>query len=206
MTRLSMVAPLVTLLTLTTLAHEADAGARRKQTRPNWPDHVLGTRAGTVIDCAGNTGTGRRAALREPLVSHRQRRRDDPRQANRADVGEAVRRRLDSRPGQRLHLGRGVREDHDLTRPLFAGFCDWRLPNRFELEYPRPGDHGPGGLCGVQHGLLAGLHVLTGSCTIVGRLVLVVPPDGPVLAWNVNFLFGSVNRADNDTTSRPAES
>ena len=175
MIRLSILAPLVTVLTLTALVPEADAGARRSRPVRTGQTTCWDT-AGTVIDCAG-TGVDGDLRRGEPRCVPGQRRRHDPRQANRADVGEAVRRRLDPRLGQRLPWDEAFEKIDDLnTPPCFAGFCDWRVPNRFELEsIVDLGTVGPGGLRAVQHGMHAGLHRAHVQLHLLGGpLVLVV--------------------------------
>ena len=131
MTRLPMLAPLAAVLFLTALAHDADAGARRS--RPlETGQTTCWDNAGTVISCSGTSEDG---ALR----------RGEPRAYR--DDGETIRDLRTALTWEKLSDDGSIHDKdntytwgfafgkiEDLNIDCFAGSCDWRLPNLFELQ------------------------------------------------------------------------
>lgn len=131
MIRLPMLAPLFAGLLLTALAHDAEAGARRS--RPlETGQTTCWDNAGTVISC---TGTVQDGSLR----------RGEPRAYR--DDGETVRDLRTALAWEKLSDDGSIHDKdksytwgfafgkiEDLNIDCFGGFCDWRLPNLFELQ------------------------------------------------------------------------
>jgi len=194
-----VIAPFVAGLLLTALAGEADAGSRRS--RPlRTGQTTCWNQNGKAVDCAGRghdgalqrgearayldngdgTITDQRTALRWEKLS------DDDSIHDKDNDYEWV-----ETWGRLAELN---------TPPCFAGFCDWRLPNRFELETlldlgkinPAIADAFNTN-CGANSSGNPGCTVLTCSCTI--------PYDYwsstsyvqiPQFAWIVSFYQGSL--------------
>ena len=201
MIRRSMIAPLVAVLALTTLAREADAGARRS--RPlKTAQTTCWNEDAAVIDCAG---TGQDGELR----------RGEPRSYQ--DNGDGTIR--DKRTALTWEKNSDDDSIHDKdnlytwaqaferidalnTPPCFAGFCDWRLPNRFELEsILNLGAIAPAVLAPFNTGCTPGCTVLTCSCTYPGNHWSSTPDAANAvfasrLAWGGSFRYGNWARRD----------
>ena len=79
--------------------------------------------------------------------------------------------------------------------PCFAGFCDWRLPTRFELETILDLGNGHPAVPAVFNtGCTAGCTVTTCSCTPadIGTWSSSTYQNGPNYAWGVYFPDGTV--------------
>ena len=168
MTRLTMVAPLVAVLALISIARDADAGARRS--RPVKTGQVTcWDSAGSATTCVGSGQDG------ELL-------RGEPRAY--IDNGNGtIKDNRTALTWEKLSND-GTIHDKDLvytwdaaftrietltTPPCFAGFCDWRLPNRFELEtLVNLGNSDPAISSSFNTGCPTGCTVLTCSCTFPG--------------------------------------
>lgn len=193
MIRLPLIAPVLAGLVLIALAHDAYAGARRS--RPVRTGQVTCWSAtGIVIDCAG---TGQDGALQ----------RGEPRAY--LDLGDGtIRDKRTALMWEKLSDDDTI-HDKDNTYswaeaferiaelnapPCFAGFCDWRLPNSFELysllnlENVSPAVSAP-----FNTGCVADCTVLDCSCTVsLGYWTSTTYPSSPQTAWVVNFGSGSV--------------
>jgi hypothetical protein len=195
MIRLSLLAPLVTVLTLTALVPEADAGARRSRPVRTGQTTCWDT-AGTVIDCAG---TGVDGDLR----------RGEPRAYQ--DNGDGtIRDKRTALTWEKLSDDGSIHDwdnvylwdeafekiDDLNTPPCFAGFCDWRVPNRFELEsIVDLGTMDPAVSAPFNTGCAPGCTVLTCSCTFSGVHWSSSSAAGAGnIGWGVNFFVGSANR------------
>ena len=166
MIRLPMLAPLAAVILLTALAHDADAGARRS--RPlETGQTTCWDNVGTEISC---TGTVQDGALR----------RGEPRAYR--DDGETIRDLRTALTWEKLSDDGSIHDQdntytwglafgkiEDLNIECFAGFCDWRLPNRFELEtLVNLGNSDPAISSSFNTGCPTGCTVLTCSCTFPG--------------------------------------
>lgn len=195
MIRLSMLASLVTVFTLSALAEEADAGGIRSRPLRTGQATCWDT-AGTMIDCAG---TGQDGELRE----------GEPR-AYRDNGDGTIRDKRTALVWEKLSDDGSIHDQDNVytwdeaferiddlnTPPCFAGYCDWRMPNRFELEsILNLGTTNPAVSAPFHTGCTPGCTVLTCSCTFSSVYwSSTSAADAATLAWNVNFLFGSVNR------------
>jgi hypothetical protein len=195
MIRLSILGPLVTVLTLTAFVQEADAGARRSRPVRTGQAACWDT-AGTVIDCAG---TGQDGELR----------RGEPRAYQ--DNGDGtIRDKRTALTWEKLSDDGSIHDQDNVyswddafgkiddlnTTPCFAGFCDWRVPNRFELEsIVDLGTADPAVSAPFDTGCSPGCTVLTCSCTYSGVYwTSSSAATAESIGWAVNFFFGSVNR------------
>ena len=196
MIRLPMIAPLVAGLLLGALAPEADAGSKRSRPVRTEQTTCWNT-AGNVIACVG---TGQDGELR----------RGEPRAY--LDLGDGtIRDQRTALMWEKLSDDGSIHDKDDRytwadavavkiatlnTPPCFAGFCDWRLPNRFELEtLIHPQNISPSVSPAFNTGCMLGCTVLTCSCiekafywsssTYTG-----IPSD----AWAVGLEDGSVLR------------
>ena len=81
------------------------------------------------------------------------------------------------------------------TVPCFAGFCDWRLPNRFELEsLLLLEDVNPMVSGEFDNGCMPGCTVLNCSCTFPNyHWTSSSQPGAPRFAWMVHFGGGGVD-------------
>lgn len=194
MTRLSMVAPLVAVLALISLARDADAGARRSRPVKTGQTTCWDT-LGTVVTCAG---TGQDGELQ----------RGEPRAY--VDNGNGtIKDNRTALTWEKL-CNDGSIHDKDATYtwgpaftdkiamlntpPCFAGFCDWRLPNRFELEtLVNLGATKPAVSPAFKTGCPAGCTVLTCSCTAPDKYASSssFQPDFAFSVWYVDFEYGS---------------
>ena len=207
MIRRSMIAPLVAVLALTTLAREADAGARRS--RPLKTGQTTCWNEGApVIDCAG---TGQDGELR----------RGEPRSYQ--DNGDGTIR--DKRTALTWEKNSDDDSIHDQdpaytwaqafekidtlnTPPCFAGFCDWRLPNRLELDSILDlGTFEPAVSAPFNNGCAPGCTVLTCSCTFQAHYWSSTPSADngenigrPGYAWGANFGYATWGRWPMTTT------
>jgi len=193
MIRLPILAPLVAGLVLIALAHEADAGARRS--RPvRTGQATCWSATGIVIDCAG---TGQDGELR----------RGEPRAY--LDLGNGtIRDKRTALMWEKLSDDDTIHDkdntyswaeafekiDELNTPPCFAGFCDWRLPNSFELySLLDLGNVSPAVSAPFSTGCVTDCTVLTCSCTAsLGYWSSTTYPSTPQTAWVVNFGSGSV--------------
>ena len=201
MIRRSMIAPLVAVLALTTLAREADAGARRS--RPLKTGQTTCWNEGVpVIDC---TGTGQDGELR----------RGEPRAYR--DNGDGTIRDQRTALTWEKHSDDDSIHDKDNvytwaqaferidalnTPPCFAGFCDWRLPNRFELEsILNLGAIAPAVLAPFNTACTPDCTVLTCSCTYSGNHWSSTPDAANAgyasrFAWGGSFRYGNWARRE----------
>ena len=195
MPRLPLIAPLVAVLALSALVPEADAGARRS--RPvRTGQTTCWDAAGTMIAC---TGTGQDGELR----------RGEPRSYQ--DNGDGtIRDKRTALTWEKLSDDGSIHDQDNVyswddafgkidelnTPPCFAGFCDWRVPNRFELESIIDlGTADPAVSAPFNNGCSPGCTVLTCSCTFSGvHWSSSSAATAESIGWAVNFLFGSVNR------------
>jgi hypothetical protein len=133
MVRLPMIAPLIAALLLTALAHEAEGARRSRPVRTGQTS--CWNAAGAAISCAGTGQDGelQRGEKRAYL-----------------DLGNGtIRDQRTALLWEKLSDDGSIHDKDGLyswvnafavkiaalnTPPCFAGFCDWRLPNRFELE------------------------------------------------------------------------
>ena len=199
MVRLPMIAPLVAVLTLTALAHEADAGARRS--RPLKTGQInCWNQNGTEIACAG---TGQDGELQ----------RGEPRAY--LDLGDGtIRDQRTALMWEKLSDDYSIHDKDNTftwteafsvkiamlnTPPCFAGFCDWRLPNRLELETLfNLGTKNPAVSAPFNTGCALGCTVLTCSCTAFSYSggyyywSSSTYMDSRQNAWLVNFNVGNV--------------
>ena len=78
--------------------------------------------------------------------------------------------------------------------PCFGGFCDWRIPNRKELDtLVDLGTFGPATFEAFNTGCTAGCTETTCSCTVSSYYwSSSTNRNGPALAWYVNFYIGLV--------------
>ena len=195
MTRLPMITSLVAALALSTLAQEAEGGARRSRPVRTGQTTCWDT-AGTVIDC---TGTGQDGELR----------RGEPRSYQ--DNGDGtIRDKRTALTWEKLSDDGSIHDQDNVytwdgmferiddlnTPPCFAGFCDWRVPNRFELESILDlGTTDPAVSAPFNTGCSPGCTVLTCSCPYSGvHWTSSSAADAESIGWGVNFFFGSVNR------------
>lgn len=188
MSRIPMCVLLAALLGLTTGAREADAGARRS--RPVRSGQTTCWNAtGQVISC---TGTGQDGELR----------RGEPRAYQ--DGGDGtIRDKRTALTWEKLCDDGSI---HDMqttytlpnafakiaalnTVPCFAGFCDWRMPNRFELETLLDlASFDPSVPALFDTGCTPGCTVLTCSCTTASDYwTSSTVAEFPELAWVVSF-------------------
>ena len=201
MTRLSMVPPLVAVLALTTLAPEADAGARRS--RPlRTAQTTCWDSSGNVIPCAG---TGQDGDLR----------RGEPRAYQ--DNGDGtIRDQRTALTWEKLSDDGSIHDKDAMytwaqafekiddlnTPPCFAGFCDWRLPNVMELQtLVSWGNFDPSVSAPFDTGCVPGCTVLTCSCTLVsGYWSSTSAEHKPANAHVVGFGTGNVFNVPKTTT------
>ena len=201
MIRLPLFAPLFAGLLLTALAHDAAAGARRS--RPlETGQTTCWDNAGVVISC---TGTVQDGALR----------RGEPRAYR--DDGETIRDLRTALTWEKLSDDGSIHDQdnsytwgfafgkiEDLNIECFAGFCDWRLPNRFELEtllnmeFISPAVSPP-----FDTACAASCALPTCSCTgLGGHWTSTTYADDPDSAWVVEFYAGQAATAPKTSTFR----
>ena len=179
---------LAAILVLTALAAEADAGARRSRPLKTgqtqcWNDD------GVLIACAGTGMDGelRRGEPRAYLVNGDGTIRDQ----RTALTWEKLSNDSTIHDGDFLFTFDQALGKIDTlnTPPCFAGFCDWRLPNRFELEtitnlaLTQPAVSAP-----FNTGCVNGCTVLTCSCTATYyHWSSTAFAGNPQVAWIVDF-------------------
>lgn len=88
------------------------------------------------------------------------------------------------------------------SAPCFAGHCDWRLPNRRELEsLVDAGQVGPAINAAFNSGCNSLCTVTTCSCTQLDYYwSSTTEQDLPNFAWNVDFNVGAVNGFEKSLT------
>jgi len=91
------------------------------------------------------------------------------------------------------------------TPPCFAGHCDWRLPNRRELEsLVDAGRRAPAVAPAFHSSCTPGCSVSACSCALSAQADYFWSStsyvDSPDLAWAVNFNVGDVNAFDKGRT------
>jgi len=194
MIRLPMLAPLAAVLFLTALAHDAEAGARRS--RPlETGQTTCWDNAGTEIPCAG---------LQDGAL-----RRGEPRAYR--DDGETVRDLRTALTWEKLTDDGSIHDKDNLhtwgfafaktedlnTDPCFAGFCDWRVPNRFELETLLNMEFiGPAVSPPFDTACAASCALPTCSCTGLGaHWTSTSYADDPGSAWVIEFYAGQAATA-----------
>jgi hypothetical protein len=203
MIRLPLLVPLLAAVgLLVATAHDADAGARRS--RPLKTGQITCWDSdGIVISCArtGQDGDLRRGENRAYL-----------------DKGDGTIRDL-----RTALMWEKLSDDltiHDVdnayewdsafdkiaalnTPPCFASFCDWRLPNRFELEtLINLGAVNPAVSAPFNANCAAGCSVLTCSCTFASHYWSSSSIQSDTKsAWSVEFFYGS-NYSDSKTVLR----
>jgi len=81
------------------------------------------------------------------------------------------------------------------TPPCFAGSCDWRIPNRMELEsIENLGALNPSTFAVFNSGCTAGCTVTTCSCTVSGYYWTSSSYESdPSFAWTPSFYNGGVS-------------
>lgn len=193
MIRPSLVVPVVTAVVLLAgITHEADAGAKRSRPVRTGQTTCWNT-AGTVIDCAG---TGQDGELQ----------RGEPRAY--LDLGHGtIRDQRTALMWEKLSDDGSIHDKDNSyswanaftvkiatlnTPPCFAGFCDWRLPNTFELySLVNLGNRNPAVSLAFVTGCTPGCTALTCSCTIGGDYWSSSAGAGdPQFAWCVGFFEG----------------
>jgi hypothetical protein len=201
MSRIPMCVLLAALLGLTTNAREADAGARRSRPLRTGQTGCWNAAGGTIA-CAG---TGQDGELR----------RGEPRAYQDGGDGTIRDKRTaltweklcddgsihDKDNAYTWEQAFGKVEDLN-TVPCLAGVCDWRLPNRFELEtiLDLEGSN-PMVSSAFDTDCAPGCTILTCSCTYPNyHWTSSSQPGAPQFAWIVHFGGGG---ADLDQKTEP---
>ncbi len=195
------IAILAALLALIVHAPEADAGARRSRPLRTGQAGCWNV-AGATIACAG---TGQDGELR----------RGEPR-AYQDDGDGTIRDKRTALTWEKLSDDGSIHDKdntytweqafekiEDLnTVPCLAGFCDWRLPNRFELETLLDLQNiNPMVSSPFHTGCSPGCTILTCSCTHPNyHWTSSSQPGSPQGAWIVHFGGGA---ADTDLKTEP---
>ena len=196
MIRLPMLAPLAAVILLTALAHDADAGARRS--RPlETGQTTCWDNVGPEITC---TGTAQDGALR----------RGEPRAYR--DAGETIRDLRTALTWEKLSDDGSIHDQdntytwglafgkiEDLNIECFAGFCDWRLPNLFELQTLLNLENANPAVSAPFHtDCSSGCSLPACSCTRnLDYWSSTTLKDDPALAWVVDFQVGFQSAASN---------
>lgn len=192
MTRLPMIAPLVVVLALILVARDADAGARRSRPLKTGQTACWDTN-GNPTSCVGSGQDG------ELL-------RGEPRAY--VDLGNGtIKDNRTALTWEKLSNDGTIHDKDDVytwqnafgkiamlnTSPCFAGFCDWRLPNRFELEtLANLGTSEPAVSPAFNTACPGGCTVLTCSCTFSGSYVSSSTYlKLPFSVWYVDFRDGT---------------
>lgn len=200
MPRLAFVTFLIAVLFHSGPACEAEAGARRSRpvrTGQTMCYDNLGV-SGTVIPCAGTAQDGE-------LLRGEPRAYEDNGDGTIRDKRTALMWEKLSNDGSIHEKGNtytwaqafGKIDDLN-SQPCFAGFCDWRLPNVFELETLRDmGTHYPAVAapfntnCGAHSVGNSGCTVMTCSCTYPNYYWTSTTVSAhPEQAWFVDFNDG----------------
>jgi Protein of unknown function (DUF1566) len=200
MIRLPMLAPLAAVLLLTALAHDAEAGARRS--RPlETGQTTCWDNDGMVIVCGG---------LQDGAL-----RRGEPRAYR--DDGETVRDLRTALTWEKLSDDDSIHDKdnsytwgfafakiEDLNIACFGGFCDWRVPNRFELETLLNMEFiGPAVSSPFDTACATDCALPTCSCTgLAAHWTSTSYADDPDTAWVIEFYAGQAFTSTKTNTFR----